>query len=59
VSADERREARHEYIVGSDSRVGTRIEFKQESQAVIADWLSGDHAEQYVASALIQAIKPV
>lgn len=35
-----------------------RVAVKQESRAVIAEWLPGSGAEDYVASATIEAVKP-
>ncbi|NLH48972.1 MAG: arsenite methyltransferase [Myxococcales bacterium] len=35
-----------------------RIEVKPESRSIIADWFPGSGAEEYVASAIIQATKP-
>lgn len=39
--------------------VDVRVEVKPESRAFIASWLPGSGAEDYVASATIEAIKPV
>ena len=35
-----------------------RVDVKSESRDLVAGWLPGSSAEQYVASALIQAVKP-
>ena len=35
-----------------------RIDVKGESRALVSDWLPGKRVEDYVASALIQAVKP-
>lgn len=37
---------------------GARIDLKGESRALVSDWLPGKRVEDYVASALIQAVKP-
>jgi arsenite methyltransferase len=34
------------------------IDVKAESRALVSDWMPGRRAEDYVASALIQAVRP-
>jgi SAM-dependent methyltransferase len=47
-----------ERMLGDAGFVGVRIDVKADSRALIEGWVPGRSAEDYVASALIQAVKP-
>jgi len=47
-----------EVLLEQAGMVEVRVEFKEESREVIAQWMPGSGAEDYVVSADISAIKP-
>jgi len=48
----------HEIMLADIGFVGVGVEVKEESRAVIAQWMPGSGAEDYVVSADITATKP-